>query len=287
MNRLLNIVVGLLLAGQIFSQLPNTDVWLFELCLNKQKQTVLCNPQNISNREGYDNQPSFAADKRSLYYVSIREDKQADIYQFDLKKKLSNRFTSSKESEYSPTVTGDKHQLATVMVEKDSTQRLHFLNGLTGLDEGVLDVDSIGYFTFLNTDTLVYYKLTQPHSLRIHSRSTKEDHWLCNQPIRNFKAVNRHCVIYGIKDSVSVACYKYDLQLQRAQRFAEYPAGSEDIYWDDQLGLLRSEGTSILRYDEIKQTWTLLYDLSSFGLRKITRFCFDPQRKYLAVVNNL
>ncbi len=244
-------------------------------------------PLNVSNREGYDNQPSFSPDKRSLYYVSMREDQQADIYCYDLKKKTTRMLTKSKESEYSPTFINGSGKIGSVVVEKDSTQRIHFFDPVLGADQGMIDLDSMGYYTFLNNDTLAYYKLTQPHSLRLHSQSTKEDVWLCNRPIRTFKAVNRHCLIYGIKDSSLVTFYKYDLLLRRAFVFCTFPSESEDIFWDEQWGLLKSEGTEILRFDEKKKEWVLLFDLSSFGIKKITRFCIDPQHKYLSAVNNL
>ena len=38
-----------------------------------------------------------------------------------------------------------------------------FSLSVTGKDVRNFDVDSIGYYTFLNKDTVVYYKLTEPH----------------------------------------------------------------------------------------------------------------------------
>ena len=39
--------------------------------------------RNITNRNGYDNQPSFSADGRGVLYTSIR-DGQADTYYYDI-----------------------------------------------------------------------------------------------------------------------------------------------------------------------------------------------------------
>src|SRR5688572_29646275 len=166
MKKLRSLSLLILCTLRLVSQVPDTDVWLFKLELNKQKETILAEPQNISNREGYDNQPSFSPDSKSLFYVTIREDKQADIYCYDLKSKINKPITRSKESEYSPTILPGGKKLGVVMVEKDSVQRIHLLNPELGFDDGKIDIDSVGYYTFINTDTLVYYKLTQPHSLR-------------------------------------------------------------------------------------------------------------------------
>lgn len=268
------------------AQMPNTDVWLFSIETPKKIQT-LTKPLNLTNREGYDNQPSFSADEKKIYYVSVREDNQADIYYYDLKTKKNIQFTKTAESEYSPTLVDHGKQIASVVVESDSAQRIHFINALNGTEESKFDFDSVGYFNFLNADTTVYYKLSEPHSLRYYVKNTGEDKWLANSPIRGFKTINRHTLIYGLKDSTKVTFYKYDFLLHKAIKYCEYPSLNEDIIWHETLGLLKSEDAQLLQFDEKTQEWKLLYDLSAFGIKKITRFTFDSKNKYLLVVNNL
>lgn len=268
------------------SQVPNTDVWLFKIEKNK-TELKLTSPKNITNRVGYDNQPSFSSDSKKIYYVSIREDNQADIYYYDLKTLKTIQHTKTKESEYSPTLSMDGKFLNSVVVESDSAQRIHFINALTGVGEKKYDVDSVGYFTFLNSDTVLYYKLTSPHSLRYFVKSTNEDKWLANNPIRAFKAINRHSFIYGIKDSTKVTFYRYDFVFHKAEKYAEYNSLSEDAIWHEQFGLIKSEGNKLLKYDESKKEWILLFDLATFGIKKITRFNFDPKNNYLVIVDNL
>jgi hypothetical protein len=270
-----------------FAQFPNSDIWLFKIETDKSNQQTLTKPLNITHREGYDNQPTFSSDGKKIYYVSIKEDNQADIYYYDLRSKKNIPFTKSRVSEYSPTFVEEEKFLASVVVEEDSAQRIHFINTENGLKEKKLDMDSVGYFTFLNSDTVVYYKLTDPHSLRYYSISTSEDKWLGNAPVRGFKAINRHALIYGLKDSSQVAFYIYDFILHKAYKYADYPSLNEDIIWHPTYGLIKAEENKLLRFDETKQTWVLLFDLSGFQIKKITRFIFDPKNKYLVVVNNL
>ena len=148
-------------------------------------------------------------------------------------------------------------------------------------------MDSVGYFTFLNSDTVLYYKLTSPHSLRYFVKSSNEDKWLTNNPIRAFKTINRHSFIYGIKDSAKVTFYKYDFIFHKAEKYAEYNSLSEDAIWHQQFGLIKSEANKLLKYDALKKEWILLFDLSLFGIKKITRFNFDPKNNYLVIVDNL
>jgi len=287
MNKKFSVIICLLFALCSKSQLPNTDLWLFKIETDKLKQLDLKDPLNITNRDGYDNQPSFSADGKRIYYVSIREDKQADIYFYDLGLKKNVAFTKTRISEYSPTLTDDGASMASVVVEADSSQRIHFINMISGLDEKKFDMDSVGYYTFLNSDTVIYYKLTNPHSLRYYVRGTNEDKWLANYPIRTFKKINRHRFIFGIKDTASVNFYTYDFLLQKAQKYADYPSINEDILWHPTLGLIKSEENKLMRFDEDSQKWLVLFDLAPFQIKKITRFVFDPKNKLLVVVNNL
>jgi hypothetical protein len=268
------------------AQLPESDVWLFKLVQNKQGQISVEKPVNISNRSGYDNQPSFSEDGKKIYYVSVRSDKQSDIYVYDIRKKKNIQLTTSKQSEYSPKVISGSNILSSVVVEEDSSQRIHLISASSGSFVSKLKADSVGYYSFLNSDTVVYYKLTQPHSLWMHTRSSNTEFKLCDHPTRTFRPVNRHSLIYGIKDSAKVSIYKYDFLIRKAVKYAEYQNLCEDMIWHKDIGLLLSDGTKLMRYDASAKKWLVLFDLSAFGIKKISRFDFDSKFKYLILVNN-
>ena len=269
------------------SQLPETDLFMFSLKKQKAGDPVITRSVQITARPGYDNQPGFSADEQSVYYVSVREDKQSDVYCYSIKTGKTVQLSHSKESEYSPTLYPSANYLNVVTVESDSAQRIHFLNAGDGIFVKKLDFDSVGYFTFLNADTLVYYKLTEPHSLRYFYMHNGEDRYITSSPVRGFKAMNRHQLIYGVKDSSGVRFYTYDFLVHKSSPYAYYPSLSEDILWHPAFGLLKSEGADILKYDEVRNTWLTLFSLKAYGIKKITRFLIDSQCKTLIVVNNL
>ncbi|MCE3228870.1 MAG: hypothetical protein K0S32_3421 [Bacteroidetes bacterium] len=291
------ILLCLLVTNAGFAQLPNTDLWLFSLKNEKGIYSVE-KGENITKRIGYDNQPCFSEDGKTIYYVSTRDDNQADIYLYNIGGKKSIQFTKTRESEYSPTIMADKKNLASVVVLSDSSQIILPIGLKTASttiypdhktkfeDKAISKMDSVGYFTFLNEDTVLYYKLTSPHSLRSLSLKTGKDNFIASSPVRGFKAINRNEFIYGIKDSSKVSFYRYNCVLQKASKYAEYNSTNEDILWHPQLGLLKSEGSKILRYLEKENSWVLLFDLEPFKVTKITRFTFDNKTKQLVVVDN-
>lgn len=281
------ILFFLLSCNYCLGQLPNTDLWLFSI--KKEKNNYLIDKgENITKREGYDNQPSFSENGKKIYYVSIREDKQSDVYVYDIGNKKSTQLTKTIESEYSPVYINSNKSINCVVVEKDSTQRVWLYNEKLGSQiKYLFNQDSIGYYNFLNDDTVLYYKLTKPHSLRAYCISSGKDVWIADHPVRGFKTINRHEFIFGIKDSAKVSFYRYNTILQKAQKYCDYNSTAEDIIWHPAWGLLKSENAAILRFDEKQLKWLTLFDFSTYGIKKITRFSFDTKNKKIIIVDNI
>src|SRR5262249_7090597 len=144
-------------------------------------------PVNISNSPGYDNQPSFTPDGRSVLFTSVRgaaaaggepgRASQTDIYRYDIASRSVARVTNTPESEYSPTVTPDRGHISVVRVEADGTQRLWQFT-LDGKDPQVVleNVKPVGYHAWTDPQTLVLFVLGQPSTLQIaDTRSGRSD----------------------------------------------------------------------------------------------------------------
>lgn len=281
----LNIMFFFLLIGSCFkAQLPETDIWLFDL-KEKKGITLPENPKNITNRQGYDNQPFFAENGKSIYYVSIRSDMQADIYVYQIGQSKTIQLTKTTESEYSPQPSGA--DINSVVVEKDSSQKIYLIDGKTGLSKKILGEDSVGYYLNLAKDTFLVYKLTNPHSLVLYNSVSGSLETIAINPIRSFRKINSTQFIFGIKDSSKVFFYKYNMLLRKALMYATFANPNEDINWHPKLGLLISDGSKIMRFDEKSKAWLLLFDFVNFGIKKITRFGFDSEDKRIVIVNNL
>lgn len=281
-------LIQLFFAATAFAQMPETDIWLFKI-KKKEGKCSYYGPLNITNRTGYDNQPTFSSDGKSVIYVSVDSSKQADVYQYSISKKTRINLTRSEVSEYSPTILPGCNGFSAVVVEKDSAQRIWQYN-LDGTFNRIVhdNTDSIGYHTWLNTDTIIYYKLTEPHSLRVIDLKTNKDVWICDHPTRSFKKIGSTSeFMYAIKDSTSTQFRIYDPVIKESRIYAVYPTFNEDFIWHPELGLIKSENAELLRYNEQIKQWETLFNFSSIKINKITRFVFDGKTKQLAIVSNL
>jgi dipeptidyl aminopeptidase/acylaminoacyl peptidase len=182
------ISVGLFCAMKCCAQLPDTDVWLVS---GSADTLAFYDPMNISNLRGYDNQPAFSPDGKSLYYTAVRDGKQADIYRYDLNTSMETQVTNTATSEYSPTFMPDQKSFSVVMVEPDSVQRLWKFPVNGGAPSPVLpQFDSIGYHCWFYGKRAAVFLLTEPPSLQLISNDYKRPRFISDSIGRCVKYYN-------------------------------------------------------------------------------------------------
>lgn len=283
MIRILLIFISFL-ATHLYAQLLDTDIYLFDIKCEGKTMKIESH-ENITNRKGYDNQPFFHPEKPLLYFVSIKDDNQSDIYYYDLKKKTIQQFTKTAISEYSPQLSPDKKLITCVVVEADSTQKIYGYD-VTGKSNGktLFDEDSIGYYSWMNSDTIIYYKLTQPHSLQVYDLSSKQNVWIANHPARAFKSFNNDHFFYCVKEQDTSQVRSYSALLKKSELIALTSKSNEDFIWQEPFGLMKTENKKIYRYDSGFELWIEVLDFSNIISGKISRFALSKDKKHLAVV---
>ncbi|GAB3023412.1 TolB family protein [Spirosoma pulveris] len=267
---------------------PDADIFLVDLMLKSQRVQV-GKPVNITQRKGYDNQPSFTPDGKGILYTSMREDGQTDIYRYDLQQKSTTPLTRTTESEYSPIVTPDKGYFSVIRVEKDKTQRLwKFPIAGTGEPTLVLPtVKPVGYHCWLTPDRLALFILGTPNSLQLAQVSTGDT-------LRVEGNIGRCILKIPGKNAISFVhkrtptdwdIEQLDLQTRQITTLGRTLPGSEDYAWTPDGALLMCQGAILYQLKpETAQSWTQLADFSTEGIRQLTRMAIDIDGKKLALV---
>jgi dipeptidyl aminopeptidase/acylaminoacyl peptidase len=298
----------LFLSVKAFAQLPNTDIWLLDISSTKDSLSF-SNPINITNRAGYDNQPTFSPDGKYILYTSIRDGKQSDIYKYTIKTKKISQFTKTLTSEYSPTFMPDGKNISVVMVEPDSAQRLWQFPLKGGAPTCIMkDVDSVGYHCWINKDSLALVMITEPASLYVVNTKTQKQKLFeknvsrCVQKnplgtgffymvqnkaphnlwtLSNSNHKNRSKVIVndnGDKIIDDVAAFSEPLLPETTQDYYFYSASKKTpvvIFGND---------SKLLVLDLILNNIQSQIDFSSYGITNITRLTVSPDGKKIAIV---
>ncbi len=286
------ILIALLLVLSITSdaQLPGFDIYIMDL--NKTGNTA--KPANITNHSGYDNQPSFSADGKYIYYAAFYDTLQSDIYSYSIKKKTTTRLTNTSESEFSPEMTPDKKHISVVRVEKDSSQRFCTYDLKNMHAELFLDsVKLIGYYGRLDKEWLAMFLLPEPFTLAIANLSNGYQIAIdqsIGRCIKKIPGQAKFSYITKPNDSVWVLneahIYQAVYEAGDLTEISKIPSVSEDYVWaPDGSRIYMARNNAIYYFDYTgDHQWHLHADLSTYGIKKIYRLAINPAGNQLAFV---
>jgi hypothetical protein len=262
-----------------------TEVFLVPLTVRGDSLRVGA-PLNLTRRAGYDNQPAFARDGRSVFYTSQR-DGQTDVHRLDLSTGLSQpvRHTAP-ESEYSAYPSADDKAVLVIRVEADSTQRLWRMP-LDGSAPSVLfpDIKPVGYLAQPNDSTFALFVLGSPATLQLARGGTGTGEVIASnigRSLHRIPGTNR--VSYVQKGSTPWMVMRLDPDTKRVDTLVALPAGTEDVAWVDSTTLLTGSNDKLLMWKRGTTSWQPVADFAYAHVARITRLAVSGNRAYLAMV---
>jgi Tol biopolymer transport system component len=249
-----------------FAQLPDTDIFLADI-KNEQGKISFSDPVNITNRTGYDNQPSFTPDGRSLLYVSVMDTTQSDVYKYDFKTKKKFQITKTVESEYSPSYSPNGNSISVVRVDKDSGQRCYNLS-LAEIDhiKVIKNSDSIGYYCWLNDSLLAMFILGKANTLQVLNTHTSERKLIASDIGRCMKTdVTKKNLFFVIKQNENEwSIFDMNIATSRISKVLPTLKGNEDFaILPDGTFLMGSEGKLFKCNTSTDRDWQMIADFSS------------------------
>lgn len=268
----------------IASGVPSTDIVLVSLPAILKKQdpgTAL----NVAVRRGYDNQPMWAPDGRSLMFSSIVDGRQADVFRFVLKGKRVFQVTDTPESEYSPTPLASE-QWTCIRVDEDGTQRL----GLYGLDGAFdtyvrEDVTGVGYHRWLAHDQLAVFIVDDPVRLEIIAPRAATRKIIAENIGRSLNRTTQGNLAYVAPDANENArLYEYIPATGEVVSHARLPVESQDIAWLIDDTALIADGRTLYRWQRERDEWVPWVNLARSVHGDISRMAVDPAGQWLALV---
>lgn len=278
-------VIGLLL-NLILSAQPNTEVYLAEIN-SVDGKTTLKNPINISNNEGYDNQPSFYDDNTVLF--SSTRNGQTDIAKYDISSgKISWLTDTPAGSEYSPLRIPGSNDISAIRLDTTGLQRLYRYDSNDGSSEKIRKDAKVGYHVWHSKDILVNTVLVENGMDLIVSNFIDQTDTAIQ------KGVGRS--LHTIPDSELVSFISREKDgnkikslnpiTRETKTVSNIPKNSQDMSWLGDGSILVSAGKLIYKLTPESKENPEIIDLSgNEQIHVITRMAVSPNGKYLAIVS--
>lgn len=283
-------LIALVLASSAAGQAPpSTDIHLFDVAGLGDERPSISPAARITDRDGYDNQPSFSADGKVVFYTSIR-DGQADIYAFDLSTGKTEQVTATPESEYSPTPLGAA-ELSVVRVEGDGRQLLWRYPLAGGVPQQVAtEAEPVGYHAWGAEGGLLLFVLGEPHTLQWRPAGGPT-RVLASDIGRSLLTIPgdggfSYVAKRRPESPESWWVMRLDPKTLESTPIIATPKDREDVAWDPEGRLWVADGTRLLRHcPACGGGWRTMVDLAKFDLGIVSRLAFAPNGRSLAVVS--
>ncbi|WP_420316312.1 TolB family protein [Ekhidna sp.] len=259
---------------------PDTDIYVMDL--RRSTEGLLVEKHsNISENEGYDNQPSFWTDGESIIYARTVNG-QTDIarYYFDSGNTLIISETKQ-GSEYSPTPMPDG-RISSIRLD---TSGLQLLYGYTfdGRNEVLVPDLKIGYHAWINSNEIVAFVLGDPATLQIINVKTNEARIVGSNIGRSLhKIPGASSFSYVDKSTTPWTIKSMDPLTGESQKLTAVLEGSEDYCWTPKEEILMASGNELFVWKKGSE-WEKFANLSKLGITSITRLSVSPDGKKLAI----
>lgn len=285
----------------VYAQYPATDIYLLNVRFSKANKVRLTNPRKIyENKGGYDNQPSFSPDGKTILFSSVKADeKQSDIYAYSIHTQQVTKLTNTTESEFSPIVTPDKKHFSTVRIENDadSTQRMWIFDYNSNTkksqqtDATVLmeNVKKIGYYRWITENVLSLFILntSTSNSLKLVDVRNPNPQMIADSIGRTLALVPKEATLsFVVKtDENHFLIKKYNFHTQETHIITHTLPQVEDFAWHPKGFLVAAKEGVLYTFTPKKdKTWQAVADLQTLNIKGITRLSLNKKGNKLVLV---
>jgi hypothetical protein len=276
----------LLMFLPIFGQNPpKSDVFLFDLH-REQRDISFHNGKNISQNEGYNNQPSFYDNNRVIY--ARDRDGLTDIALYDIAKDSTSFLNETPSgSEFSPTRIPDSPVVAAVRLDQDGTQQLYAYSAQDSTE--LLSDAKVGYFDFYSVEEILA-AVVNPSGMNLHfiNLKTQKDSLIITNVGRGVRKIpdSKFMSYTLVNESGDLDIYLLDVDKGLTSYFiCTLPIGIQDYVWLNSAEILIGSRNQLFIYDTTGEaSWVKVATLETDGLQQITRLAVSPNGNKIAVV---
>ncbi|MFN2326133.1 MAG: TfoX/Sxy family protein [Gemmatimonadales bacterium] len=283
-GRRLALLLGGALGSSPLAAQGGTEIFLAPLTTVDGRLTIVA-PVNTTAWPGYDNQPSFTPDSRSMLFTSARAGGQTDIFRFEIATRRLSQVTRSPENEYSPTVTPDGRGFSVIF---DSTQLLARYD-LDGSNRQIIfdRLGLIGYHAWLSEHAASLFVLGSPMTLQLADTRTGDAvtlAWDIGRSLHRIPGRTTGSYLQRMPDG-AVYVMELDPDTRTVRPLVRALDGSQDLAWTPDGAMLMARGNAVYAWHPAQGgAWRLVARFEDPALGGLTRLAVSPDGAWLAMV---
>lgn len=262
----------------------DTEVYIFPI--EKGESTFsLGSPINISNNEGYDNQPSFYDNNTVLFSSNVQG--QTEIGKYTI---LDSQFcyvtSTDFGSEYSPTKIPNQEKVSAIRLDKDGKQLLYIYDATNGESKVLIKDLVVGYHTWATDKTLASFVLGQTSSLVVTDISSEKNKTVDTNIGRSLhKIPNSKLVSYISKKSNKWQIRSLDVTTGKTRSIINTIPNVEDMCWTPDGTIFMAKDRTIYQLNPKESlNWKVLKTFNNKEINNISRMAINKAGTYLAMV---
>lgn len=269
---------------------PSTDIWVGTL-VRHGTELVVQDLTNVTDRDGYDNQPTFSPDGAELYYASAVDSTQTEIMRIVLSSGAVERVTNTPGvSEFSPMFVPDGTAI-TAIHEQRGKQHL-WRYGLDGTDLGPVfsTAEPVGYHAWADEQLVGMFILGAsgtPATLQVGNGSTGEFRTVAENPGRSIHRIPGTEALSFVRKVARDEWWieRLDPGTGQTTRLVRTIPGMEDYAWTPEGEIVMGDGDTLFIWSG-QGEWTELQALDQSGITQISRLAIDADGGRIAVVSS-
>ena len=273
---------------------PATDIWLGTLARDGGALSI-SSLEPLTDRDGYDNQPSFLLDGSAILHTAALDRRQTEIMRIGVTFRTGSgagpgvpeQVTHTEASEFS----------ALQIPGQEAFSAIHEIRGkqylwrydLSGEAIGPIfaTAEPVGYHAWANEHVVGMFILGSPATLQVGDALSGEIRIVAENPGRSLHRIPGTEEISFVRKVSDEEWWieRLDPAAGTAARITRTLPGHEDYAWTPESEIVMGDGARLFAWSE-GSDWTEIADFADRGVEGITRLAVSPDGARIAIVAN-
>ena len=267
---------------------PSTDIWVGWLDRGEGGALAVRDLINATDRDGYDNQPSFDPAGSAIYYTVAADATQTETFRYLLDSRAREQVThTSGASEFSPTSIPGQDAFSAIREVRGRQYLWRY--GTNGSDLGPIfaTVEPVGYHAWADERTTVMFVLGDPATLQVGDALSGDIRVVAESPGRSVHRIPGSGDISFVRKVADGDWWieRLDPATGETERITQTLPGREDYAWTPTGEILMGDGASLFGWTA-EGGWSQVAELDGEGAGDISRLAVSPDGSRIAVVRS-